>query len=337
MTRATVRPSWIVLIAVVITGLGLGVAAWLLDAGAMSVPLSELEAMYATPESRFLDVDGVRLHYMDQGAGPAVLLLHASFMHLRTWDRMAATLAEQHRVVRLDLLISGLTGPDPRDDYSMDRNRALTLGLMDRLGIDDFSVVGTSSGGIIAFNLAAAHAGRVKRLVLINSAGMPRSAATDPNRRARRGGLANWVQARYMTRRAVRRTLDMNFVEPHEPPEWLVDMNYDMWRRAGRREAMAMQLRNFRTGDPQATLAQVKAPTLILWGLENATVMHLEADVFQHWLVNAPTYLKKYTGVGHYLYLEIPDQAQTDIGDFLSGRLDSQLVSIERRVGPGAF
>lgn len=329
------RLSRIIIGIAVVMGLAAGIAAWLLEADVTGVPLSELEAEYATPDSRFMEVGGVRLHYMDQGAGPVVLLLHASHMNLRTWDSMAARLAGSHRVVRLDLLASGLTGPDPLNDYSLDRSRALTLGLMDRLGIDDFAVVGTSSGAIIAFRLAAENAGRISRLVLINSAGMPRSAATDPNRRARAGGIVNWILVRYTPRSIVRYALDMNFIEPHEPPEWLVDMTYDMWRRAGRREVITKQIREFRTGDPQATLAGVEAPTLILWGLDNATVMHLEADVFQHWLVNAPTILKKYPGVGHYLYLEIPGEVETDVDDFLSGRMDSRLIRMERRIGPG--
>ena len=321
----------------VIGALALAVAAgaWLLDAGMLNLSLRELESRYAAPDSRFLDVDGVRVHYMDQGEGPAVLLLHASFMQLRTWDSMAAHLADRYRVVRPDLLISGLTGPEPDNDYSFDRSRELVIALMDELFIDHFAVVGTSSGGIVAFNLAADYPDRVSRLVLINSAGMPRTTATDPDR-ARRRGIDNWIRSRYQTRDMVRGVLDLNFIEPHEPPGWLVDMSYDFWRRDGGREAAATQMRNFRTGDPQTTLARVTSPTLILWGLDNATVMHLEADVFQHWLVNAPTSLKKYPGVGHYLYLEIPKQVETDVGQFLDGDLDSQLILVERRnVEPG--
>jgi predicted ester cyclase len=66
-------------------------------------------------------------------------------------------------------------------------------------------------------------------------------------------------------------------------------------------------------------------------GLDNQTVVHLEADVFQHWLINAPTLKKKYPGVGHYLYLEIPEQFNKDVADFLAGRLDGELRRTQRR------
>ena len=289
-----------------------------------SISLAELESRYRTPDSRFIEVDGVRMHYMDQGEGPVVVLLHASFMHLRTWDSMAAALADRYRVIRPDFLISGLTGPDPRLDYGFDRNLELVNGLLEALGVEQFAIIATSSGGIVGFNLAARHPERVTRLVLINSAGMPRTAATDPNR-ARGTALSRWVQANVQTRDRVRTTLALNFVPPHEPPDWLVDMNHDFWRRAGRAAEGELQQANFRTGDPEAVLGQVRAPTLILWGLENRTVMHLEADVFQHWLINAPTLRKKYPGVGHYLYLETPDAVENDVRAFLAGELDVQL------------
>ena len=304
--------------------------AWTLDSGQLDLSVEELEARYTTSESRFADIDGVRLHYMDQGAGQPVLLLHASFMNLRTWDSLATALAGQFRVVRPDLLISGLTGPEPDGNYSLDRNRELVLGLMAYLDIERFAIVATSSGGIVGFNISAEHPELVTRLVLINSAGMPRTAATNPNRGQRASWLEAWVRARYQTKPMVRELLDRNFVEPHEPPEWLVDMNYDMWRRAGRQAAGRAQVASFRTGRPDEVLANITAPTLLLWGLDNATVMHLEADVFQHWLANAPTLLKKYPGVGHYLYLSIPEEFETDIQAFLSGELDPQLVRQQR-------
>ncbi|UCG73546.1 MAG: alpha/beta hydrolase [Chromatiales bacterium] len=321
--------KWL-LFALLILAMVVALAIWILDSGRLDLSLAELENRYVTPDSRFADVDGVRVHYVDQGEGPAALLLHASFMNLRTWDSMARSLKDNFRVIRPDLLIAGLTGPEPSGDYSFDRNLELVDGLMNQLGIERFAIVATSSGGIVGFNYAARQPDRVSRLVLINSAGLPRTRATDPNRGRRQGGIGRWIADRYQTPDKVRSLLALNFVPPNQPPDWLVAMNYDMWRRAGRRREAALQMQGFRTGDPQAVLAAIAAPTLILWGLDNATVMHLEADVFQHWLVNAPTLLKKYPGVGHYLYLETPAVVEADIKSFLSGELDGQLLEIRK-------
>ena len=135
------------------------------------MPRAELEAKYADAASRFVDIDGVRVHYKDEGTGPAVVLLHASYMNLHSWDGLAERLKRDHRVIRLDLLTAGLTGVDTKDLYSMERNEALLDGLLRKLDVKQYAVVGTSSGGVVAFRRAAAHPEEVTRLVLINSAG----------------------------------------------------------------------------------------------------------------------------------------------------------------------
>ena len=58
--------------------------------------------------------------------------------------------------------------------------------------------------------------------------------------------------------------------------------------------------------------------------------MHLEADVFSLWLSNAPSLVKKYPKVGHYYYLEIPEQSAKDIAGFLKGDMDADLRITKR-------
>ena len=103
-----------------------------------------------------------------------------------------------------------------------------------------------------------------------------------------------------------------------------------MNRRTGRAREYAVYLKNFQTGDPKATLAKITAPTYILWGMDNLAVMHLEADVIEHWMTSAPTLLKKYPKSGHYPYLEIPREVEADVARFLSGGLDGQLRVTKR-------
>lgn len=299
---------------------------WVLESGNLELSLEQLRAKRGTSDSLFATIDGVQVHYMDQGRGPVVALLHASFLDLRAWDSMAAALSLDFRVIRMDFLLSGLTGPEPDDNYSIERNLELFDGLIRELGVEQVALVGTSSGGIVAFRYAAQNVTRVTRLVLINSAGMPRTSASNPNR-LRGSALSRWFNARYKSRDYWRRNLDRNFIEPNEPPDWLVELAYDNGRRDDLRTGGAIFMRNFRTGDPEAILEQVRAPTMILWGLNNPTVMHLEADVFQHWLVNAPTLKKKYPGTGHYAYLEAPETIEADVRAFLLGQLDGELIA----------
>ncbi len=311
-------------IAGLLVALAAGLGAVALERGWFELPLEVLEARYRLPDSRFVGIDGVRVHYVDRGSGPAVVLLHASYLNLRSWDALSDELDDRYRVIRLDLSGAGLTGPDPTLGYGIDRNIELVRGLLAHLQLDSVNLVGTSSGGIVAFRYAALHPDQVSRLVLINSAGMPRTAATNPLRPPS-SWLAGWVEARLRTRGFWAVSLRENFVPPHEPTADLVTMTYDMNRRAGGREISALYMANFRTGDPQTMLGKVRAPALILWGLDNRTLMHLEADVFAHWLTAAPTMVRKLPGLGHYPYLEDPVLVAREIGDFLSHAQDAGL------------
>jgi pimeloyl-ACP methyl ester carboxylesterase len=312
--------------------LAVGAYAAALEFGAFEVPLADLEKKYAKPDSKFMDIDGVRVHYMDQGPNdgsvPAVVMLHASYMNLQVWDQLAKGLVGKYRVVRFDLPTNGLTGVDPKQRYSIEFNMQILDELTTKLGIGQFSVIGTSSGGPVAFRYAAEKPERITRMILINSAGMPRTAVTNPNRQ-RGTNIDQWIKDRYRSKDYWATNLQTN-IPTITPPEWLVDQAHDFGRRKGLREEAALFLKNFKTGDPEATLGKVKAPTMILWGIGNPTVMHLEANVMSLWLTQAPSLVIKYPKVGHYLYLEIPDQVEKDVLEFLSGAKDADLRITQR-------
>jgi pimeloyl-ACP methyl ester carboxylesterase len=114
-----------------------------------------LERRYALPPSRFLEVEGLRVHYRDEGDGPPLLLLHGLAANLFDWQGWAERLRHRHRVIRLDLPGHGLTGPDLRQRYAWPETAALVLAFLDRLGVRRASVAGSSYGGAIAWHLAA--------------------------------------------------------------------------------------------------------------------------------------------------------------------------------------
>jgi len=305
-----------------------GIWLYMLTSGGFDISLEDLRAKYEMPDSQYITLDGIDIHYMDQGEGPAVVLSHASFHSLRAWDGMVENMTDQFRVIRFDYPNAGLTGFDEKNRYSVEHYQELITQLTEALDIEKFHLIGTSSGATVAFRYAANNPEKLNRFVLINSAGMPRTAITNPNR-ARGSRLSRWMLSYHQPRSYWETALNLN-VTSRPPTEDHIEMNYDMNRRADRGEPARIFRRKYVTGDPEVVLDDITAPTLIMWGMENPTVMHLEANVMQLWMTGAPTIVKKYDRLGHYPYIEEPELFAADISAFLSGEWDDQLRQTQR-------
>jgi pimeloyl-ACP methyl ester carboxylesterase len=301
-----------------------------LSSSLLEIPLKDLQAKYQLPGSRWLDIDGIRVHYVDESpAGatdaPVVVLSHASFMSLRSWDSLAAALlAKGYRVIRMDYMNAGLSGSDGKGINDMQRNITILTELPGRLGVSRFDLVGTSSGGQIAFIFAGRHPERVGRFVLINTGGMPRTPQSNPNR-ARGSAIQRFVTSRYRSKSQWETDLGGNMPSLRPIPADLVELVYDMNRREGGKPLAAQYLKNFKTGDTAAYLAAVKAPTMILQGMANPTLVHTEAEVQSYWMTGAPTLIRKYPKLGHYPYMESPDEVANDVIAYLGGEYDADL------------
>lgn len=140
----------------------------------------------ADPDSLFVDVPlgrkKVNVHYKRQGAGePTLVLLHGFAASTFSWREVMAPLAQQNSVIAFDRPAFGLTQRPMREEwdaadwkqlnpYSSQAQVALTIGLMDELGIERTVLVGNSAGGAVAMLTALAHPERVTALILIDPA-----------------------------------------------------------------------------------------------------------------------------------------------------------------------
>ncbi len=133
----------------------------------------KLQRRLATPDSRFVDCNGFRVHYRQYGSGkaPFIMLLHGSFLSIRSWREVMQPLAEGATVVAFDRPAFGLTSrpvPTKRNEarYSPEAQSDLVAALMTKLGIDRAVLVGNSTGGTLAILTALRHPDRVQGLVL---------------------------------------------------------------------------------------------------------------------------------------------------------------------------
>ena len=97
--------------------------------------VEELSKRWATEPSKFLSVAGMNIHYRDEGPKSdkePIVLIHGTSASLHTWDGWVEVLKEQRRVIRFDLPAFGLTGPDPQNNYSIERYAEVVIAVLDR-------------------------------------------------------------------------------------------------------------------------------------------------------------------------------------------------------------
>ena len=296
---------------VAVGALALLSAAWLYR----DIPPDVLEAKYTTPASKFLNVDGVRIHYRDEGSGPPLVLIHANFGSLLSWDGWVDALKDTHRVLRFDMTGHGLTGPDPSGDYSLERTVRLTGRFVDALGLTRFSIGGTSLGGTVAMHYAAAHPERVEHLILLSPGALEGHRMQRAGRSVPR--FANILE--YITPRALARyMLTSRFGDPGKVDDKLIDQWYEMWLREGQREAILARLRSYSSADLGKVTAAVRVPTLILWGEKNPQAPVEQAEELRRMLANAPDVkVITYPGVGHMAADEAGPLIARDVRTYL--------------------
>ncbi|MEM7373690.1 MAG: alpha/beta fold hydrolase [Bacteroidota bacterium] len=82
-----------------------------------NISADDIRKKFSEECSRFFHWQGVDVHVKDEGNGTPILFLHGTSSSLHTWDDISDSLKSNHRIIRLDLIGSGITGPHPQRDY----------------------------------------------------------------------------------------------------------------------------------------------------------------------------------------------------------------------------
>jgi 3-oxoadipate enol-lactonase len=137
-----------------------------------------------------LTLDGVRFDALDEGSGPAIVLLHGFPLAKETWDDQARALTGRARVVRFDLRGLGRSSV-PAGPYLMETLAGDVAAMLDALGIERAIVAGHSLGGYVAFAFYRMFAERCSGLAIVCS----RATADDPATASARLDLADTTEA----------------------------------------------------------------------------------------------------------------------------------------------
>lgn len=120
-------------------------------------------------DQHYLEVDGGRMHYIDEGSGEPILFVHGSAAWSFVYRDLICNLRQNYRCIALDHLGFGLSAKPASWSYRLaDHGRNLAA-LIDHLGLQRFTLVVHDVGGPIGLSYALDHPERIARLLILNT------------------------------------------------------------------------------------------------------------------------------------------------------------------------
>ncbi len=130
---------------------------------------AEIRALYPWT-GRTLRTDAGRMHYLDVGKGPTVLMVHGNPTWSFYYRHLVAELSTDHRCIAPDHIGCGLSDKPADFSYKISAHVENLVHLVDALELEDITLVVHDWGGAIGYATALRHLGKVKRFVVLNTA-----------------------------------------------------------------------------------------------------------------------------------------------------------------------
>jgi rifampin ADP-ribosylating transferase len=252
---------------------------------------------------------GVDLAVDEHGEGVDVLLLHAWGETHRTFDRLVPLLPPWMHLVVPDQRGVGASAK-PADGYSLTEAVDDVIALLDAMAIDACWLLGTSSGGYLAQQVAVDHPHRVLGLVLVGSPSNLHQSLPE--------GFLDFLSTFHDP--VTRKDLDaLNGALPlHNPvPDSFVE---DQMTAALTipRHVWRATIDALVAADPPISQGSIRAPTLILWGGEEDVLPAGQADELHAAIEDSR--VVTYEGVGHLVLWERPERVAEDVTAFITSQ-----------------
>jgi len=254
-------------------------------------------------DSRYAQLGPYRIHYFEGGAGEPLVLVHGLGGRALDFALLMPALAREHHVYALDLL--GYDGSDRPDvDYSVTLETGILRQFLDSQGLTRIDLAGWSMGGWIAMRFAAQSPERVRRLVLLDSAGMKFTPSFNLSLLAPRTMNDMHELEKLLTPRPGRvpAFILRDFLRQKLSEDWMIERT--IANMVTGREVM------------DGKLANVTMPVLIVWGKQDVLTPLSAAEAMRREMPQSA--LIVLDGCGHLAPIECHDRVLAEMQRFLN-------------------
>ena len=246
---------------------------------------------------------------------PPVLFIHGSGPGVSAWANWRLALpvmAEQRRVIAPDMVGFGYTDRPEGIDYTMDTWVQQAMDLLDALELPQVDLVGNSFGGALALALAIRAPGRVRRLVLMGSVGVPFPIT--------RGLDAVWGYQPSLA--SMRSLLDIFAYSRQLVTDELAQLRFDASIRPGFQESFSAMFPAPRQrwvdamASPEAAIRALPHETLIVHGREDKVIPLSNSLTLSQWIPSSQLHV--FGHCGHWTQIEHAARFTRLVSDFLT-------------------
>jgi pimeloyl-ACP methyl ester carboxylesterase len=250
-----------------------------------------------TVDSGYIDVEGGRIFYEAAGRGSAVVMIHDGLLHRETWNGQFASFAANHRVIRWDRRGYGRSDSPKAPFINLNDLHAL----MKALSIEEASLIGCSSGSLLAIEFTLVHPDMVSALVLVGPI------------------VSGFGFSQHFSTRGDREQPERDAPVEHKIEYWT---SRDPWIMSPESMAARKVMKGLMVENPQnligsgsfakwpgfsclSRLSEIKVPTLIVSGESDIPDVHAHAGVIQGGIKGSKRVVLSRSG--HLVHFEIPE------------------------------
>lgn len=258
-----------------------------------------------------VEVYGQKIHYLEAGAGPVVILLHGLGGDSTNWALTLPALSANYRVIAPDQIGFG------KSDKPVINYRVATLVeflsvFYKKLGIEKATLVGNSLGGWTAAAFALAYPERVEKLVLVDAAGYSPKRLGVPALGAEFYSILNPA-----TTADLRRTFKLVFYNQAMFTDQVIEQQFTTKLKRGDGQTINAFVDSIMRGEDylDESAVKIKTPTLVIWGREDGLTPLVMGETFAKDIPGAQKLIIE--KCGHIPQLEKPLEFNTALLKFL--------------------
>jgi epoxide hydrolase 4 len=292
--------------------------------GALAAVLLLASPAAAQGQDRYAANGGVKIHYVVQGKGPLVVLIHGFPDYWATWKPLMAELSRAgFRTAALDTRGYNLSDkPQGEAAYAMPNLVGDVAAVIAAEGQKDAVVIGHDWGAAIAWNTAFQRPDVVNRLVILSvphPAGMAREMASNPDQQKNSQYARNFQQPGSESRLTAEGLAGMATKDPREKAGYL-----EAFKRSDFAAMMNYYRANYPRGVGQTAAAppsppRIKVPVLVIHGMKDAALNAAGHSGTWNW-VDADTTVVMFPQAGHFVQHDAEKQVNRTVRDWLMAR-----------------